>query len=98
MEDNFKHKGRRRILVSELRKKGINNQRVLEAIENIPRHLFIDPGLSEQAYLDKALPIKNDQTISQPFTVAFQTQLLSPLTGDKILEIKTNLVSLLLMV
>ena len=70
MEDNFKHKGRRRILVSELRKKGINNQRVLEAIENIPRHLFIDPGLSEQAYLDKALPIKNDQTISQPFTLS----------------------------
>ena len=90
MEDNFKHKGRRRILASELRKKGINNQRVLEAIENIPRHLFIDPGLSEQAYLDKALPIKNDQTISQPFTVAFQTQLLSPLTGDKILEIGTG--------
>ena len=90
MEDNFKHKGRRRILVSELRKKGISNHKVLKAIENIPRHLFIDPGLSEQAYLDKALPIKNDQTISQPFTVAFQTQLLSPLTGEKILEIGTG--------
>ena len=90
MEDNFKHKGRRRILVSELRKKGISNHKVLKAIENIPRHLFIDPGLSEQAYIDKALPIKNDQTISQPFTVAFQTQLLSPLTGEKILEIGTG--------
>ena len=90
MEDNFKHKGRRRILASELRKKGISNHKVLKAIENIPRHLFIDPGLSEQAYIDKALPIKNDQTISQPFTVAFQTQLLSPLTGDKILEIGTG--------
>ena len=90
MEDKFKHKGRRRILVSELRKKGISNHKVLKAIENIPRHLFIDPGLSEQAYIDKALPIKNDQTISQPFTVAFQTQLLSPLTGEKILEIGTG--------
>ena len=57
MEDNFKHKGRRRILVSELRKKGINNLRVLEAIENIPRHLFIDPGLSEQAYIDKMIKL-----------------------------------------
>tara|TARA_B100000035_G_scaffold304393_1_gene304072 strand:+ start:474 stop:1115 length:642 start_codon:yes stop_codon:yes gene_type:complete len=90
VEDNFKHKGRRRILASELRKKGISNHKVLKAIENIPRHLFIDPGLSEQAYIDKALPIKNDQTISQPFTVAFQTQLLSPLTGEKILEIGTG--------
>ena len=55
MEDNFKHKGRRRILVSELRKKGISNHKVLKAIENIPRHLFIDPGLSEQAYIDKMI-------------------------------------------
>ena len=90
MEDNFKHKGRRRILASELREKGIKDQRILSAIENIPRHLFIDPGLSEQAYIDKALPIENDQTISQPYTVAFQTQLLNPSTNDKILEIGTG--------
>ena len=90
MEDNFKHKGRRRILASELREKGIKDQRILSAIENIPRHLFIDPGLSEQAYIDKALPIENDQTISQPYTVAFQTQLLNPSTSDKILEIGTG--------
>ena len=90
MEDNYKHKGRRRILVSELKEKGIKDHRILKAIENIPRHLFIDPGLSEQAYIDKALPIENDQTISQPFTVAFQTQLLNPSERDKILEIGTG--------
>ena len=90
MEDNFKHKGRRRILASELREKGIKDQRILSAIENIPRHLFIDPGLSEQAYIDKALPIENDQTISQPYTVAFQTQLLNPSASEKILEIGTG--------
>ena len=90
MEDNYKHKGRRRILVSELKEKGIKDHRILKAIENIPRHLFIDPGLSEQAYIDKALPIENDQTISQPYTVAFQTQLLDPSERDKILEIGTG--------
>ena len=90
MEDNYKHKGRRRILVSDLKEKGIKDHRILRAIENIPRHLFIDPGLSEQAYIDKALPIENDQTISQPYTVAFQTQLLDPSERDKILEIGTG--------
>ena len=57
MEDKFKFKGRRRILALELKKKGIINDKILDSIKNIPRHLFIDPGLSEQAYLDKALPI-----------------------------------------
>jgi protein-L-isoaspartate(D-aspartate) O-methyltransferase len=90
MKDNFKHQGRRKNLVKELKLKGIINNRVLEAIEKIPRHLFIDPGLSEQAYLDKALPIANNQTISQPFTVAFQTQLLDPKKDEKILEIGTG--------
>ena len=90
MEDNFKHKGRRRILASELREKGIKDHRILSAIENIPRHLFIDPGLSEQAYIDKALPIENNQTISQPYTVAFQTQLLNPSASERILEIGTG--------
>ncbi len=90
VEDNFKFKGRRRILAQELNKKGINNSLILDSIKNIPRHLFIDPGLSEQAYLDKALPIESNQTISQPFTVALQTQLLDPKSGDKILEIGTG--------
>ena len=90
MEDNFKFQGRRRILAEELQKKGIVNPLVLDSIKNIPRHLFIDPGLSEQAYLDKALPIENDQTISQPFTVAYQTQLLDLKPGEKILEIGTG--------
>ena len=90
MEDNFKYKGRRRILALELKKKGIINDKILDSIKNIPRHLFIDPGLSEQAYLDKALPIENNQTISQPFTVAFQTQLLDLDEGSKVLEIGTG--------
>lgn len=90
MEDNFKFKGRRRILALELKKKGIINDKILDSIKNIPRHLFIDPGLSEQAYLDKALPIQNNQTISQPFTVAFQTQLLDLDEGSKVLEIGTG--------
>ena len=90
MEDNFKFKGRRRILALELKKKGIINDKILDSIKNIPRHLFIDPGLSEQAYLDKALPIENKQTISQPFTVAYQTQLLDLDEGSKVLEIGTG--------
>ena len=90
MEDNFKFQGRRRILASELKKKGIVNKQIIKSIESIPRHLFIDPGLSEQAYVDKALPIQSNQTISQPYTVAFQTQLLNPFSGEKILEIGTG--------
>ena len=90
VEDNFKFKGRRRILALELKKKGIINDKILDSIKNIPRHLFIDPGLSEQAYLDKALPIENNQTISQPFTLAFQTQLLDLVEGSKVLEIGTG--------
>ena len=90
MEDNFKFQGRRKILAEELQKKGIVNPLIIDSIKNVPRHLFIDPGLAEQAYLDKALPIENNQTISQPFTVAFQTQLLEPNLGDKILEVGTG--------
>ena len=90
VEDNFKFKGRRRILALELEKKGIINPMILDSIKDTPRHLFIDPGLSEQAYLDKALPIENNQTISQPYTVAFQTQLLNPMSGDRVLEIGTG--------
>ena len=90
VEDNFKFQGRRKLLVSELKKKGIVNKKIIKSIESIPRHLFIDPGLSEQAYIDKALPIESNQTISQPYTVAFQTQLLNPVSGEKILEIGTG--------
>ena len=90
VEDNFKFQGRRKILAEELQKKGIVNPLIIDSIKNVPRHLFIDPGLAEQAYLDKALPIENNQTISQPFTVAFQTQLLEPKLGDKILEVGTG--------
>jgi len=90
VEDNFKFQGRRKILAEELQKKGIVNPLIVDSIKNVPRHLFIDPGLAEQAYLDKALPIENNQTISQPFTVAFQTQLLDPKLGEKILEVGTG--------
>lgn len=90
VEDNFKFQGRRKILAEELQKKGILNPLIIDSIKNVPRHLFIDPGLAEQAYLDKALPIENNQTISQPFTVAFQTQLLEPKLGEKILEVGTG--------
>ena len=90
VEDNFKFQGRRKNLAEELQKKGIVNPLIIDSIKNVPRHLFIDPGLAEQAYLDKALPIENNQTISQPFTVAFQTQLLDPKLGDKILEVGTG--------
>ena len=90
VEANFKFQGRRKILAEELQKKGIVNPLIIDSIKNVPRHLFIDPGLAEQAYLDKALPIENNQTISQPFTVAFQTQLLDPKLGDKILEVGTG--------
>ena len=90
MEDNFKFQGRRKNLAEELQKKGIVNPLIIDSIKNVPRHLFIDPGLAEQAYLDKALPIENNQTISQPFTVAFQTQLLDPKLGEKILEVGTG--------
>ena len=90
VEDNFKFQGRRRLLAWELKKKGIVNKQIIKSIESIPRHLFIDPGLSEQAYIDKALPIESNQTISQPYTVAFQTQLLNPVSSEKILEIRTG--------
>lgn len=77
-------------LAGELKKKGIRDQRVLAAIENVPRHLFIDEKLSEYAYLDRPLPIEKGQTISQPYTVAYQTQLLELKPGEKVLEIGTG--------
>ena len=90
MKDTFKHKGLRQQLVNVLIAKGIKNEAVLNAIGNIPRHLFMDSGFLDHAYQDKAFPIGADQTISQPYTVAFQTELLQVKQGDKILEIGTG--------
>ncbi len=89
-EDNYLHKGLRRQLIQILIKKGINNEKVLAAIENIPRHFFLDPAFERIAYEDRAFPIAANQTISQPFTVAFQTQLLELKKFDKVLEIGTG--------
>ena len=90
MNDTFKHKGLRQKLVKVLIDKGIKYEAVLNAIGRIPRHLFMDSGFLDHAYQDKAFPIAADQTISQPYTVAFQTELLQVKTGDKILEIGTG--------
>jgi len=90
MQDNFRHKGLRKQLVTILKEKGINDSLVLAAIEKIPRHLFLDTAFVEFAYNDVAFPIGAGQTISQPYTVAFQTQLLEIKKNDKILEIGTG--------
>jgi protein-L-isoaspartate(D-aspartate) O-methyltransferase len=90
LEDTYLHKGKRKALVAELRKKGIQNERVLEAINTLPRHFFFDTALISHAYEDKAFPIGEGQTISQPYTVAFQSQLLEIVPGDKVLEIGTG--------
>ncbi|MBC5773424.1 protein-L-isoaspartate(D-aspartate) O-methyltransferase [Pontibacter sp. KCTC 32443] len=88
--DLYKHKGMRRGLVQQLRQKGIRDERVLAAIETVPRHFFFDKAFVEQAYQDKAFPIGEGQTISQPYTVAFQTELLRLKPTDKVLEIGTG--------
>lgn len=80
----------RKVLVATLKKKGITNENVLKAIGKIPRHLFMDSGFINHAYVDKAFPIAADQTISQPYTVARQSELLDLKRGDKILEIGTG--------
>lgn len=90
MKDTFKHQGLRQKLVATLIAKGIKDKRVLEAIGKIPRHLFMDSGFLDHAYQDKAFPIAADQTISQPYTVAFQTELMQVQPGDKVLEIGTG--------
>jgi protein-L-isoaspartate(D-aspartate) O-methyltransferase len=90
MNDTIKHKGLRRQLIQLLRDKGIQSETVLKAMELIPRHLFMDPSLVNFAYEDQAYPIAADQTISQPFTVAFQTELLDVQHGHKVLEIGTG--------
>jgi protein-L-isoaspartate(D-aspartate) O-methyltransferase len=90
MEDNYKHKGLRKLLVETIRGKGIKDERVLAAIEKIPRHYFMDTAFVSFAYDDKAFPIGSGQTISQPYTVAFQTEMLQIKRGDKVLEIGTG--------
>ncbi len=90
MKDTTKHQGLRNQLTTILEQKGIKNKMVLKAINTIPRHLFLDSGFQDYAYQDKAFPIGAGQTISQPYTVAFQTELLDLKKGDKILEIGTG--------
>ena len=90
MEDSFLHKGLRKKLVEGIRRKGIRNEAVLEAIGRVPRHLFMDSSFVHFAYKDQAFPIAANQTISQPYTVAFQTELLDVKPNDKILEIGTG--------
>ncbi|OIR12788.1 protein-L-isoaspartate O-methyltransferase [mine drainage metagenome] len=89
-EDSYQHKGLRRQLVNLLKEKGITDENVLNAINTIPRHFFLDSAFDKRAYEDKAFPIGEGQTISQPYTVAYQTQLLQIKKGDKVLEIGTG--------
>ena len=90
MKDTHKHQGLRNQLVKTIIKKGISDKNVLNAIANVPRHLFMDSGFVDFAYQDKAFPIAAEQTISQPYTVAFQTELLKVKSNDQILEIGTG--------
>jgi protein-L-isoaspartate(D-aspartate) O-methyltransferase len=90
LKDTYKHKGLRQQLVNTIKEKGIKDKNVLNAIGKIPRHLFMDSGFIDHAYQDKPFPIAADQTISQPYTVAFQTELIQVKKGDKILEIGTG--------
>lgn len=89
-EDNYKQKGLRRQLVDNIRQKGITDENVLAAINNIPRHYFLDTAFEGIAYEDRAFPIGEGQTISQPYTVAYQSQLLEVKPFEKILEIGTG--------
>jgi len=90
LKDTFKQQGKRKQLVEKLKDKGIKDESVLNAINRIPRHLFMESSFEDFAYQDKAFPIAEGQTISQPFTVAFQTELMQVEKGDKVLEIGTG--------
>ncbi len=90
MKDTLKHQGLRRKLASLLETKGIKDSKVLDAIRTVPRHLFLDSGFEDHAYQDKPFPIGVGQTISQPYTVAFQTELLGVKPNDTVLEIGTG--------
>jgi protein-L-isoaspartate(D-aspartate) O-methyltransferase len=89
-DDSYRHKGLRKKLIDLLKTKGITDENVLNAMNNIPRHFFLDSAFDEIAYEDKAFPISEGQTISQPYTVAYQTQLLQVKPFDKVLEIGTG--------
>ncbi|MBC7899778.1 MAG: protein-L-isoaspartate(D-aspartate) O-methyltransferase, partial [Saprospiraceae bacterium] len=89
-EDTYRHKGLRKKLTEGIRKKGIIDERILDAINKIPRHFFLDSAFDDVAYEDRAFPIGEGQTISQPYTVAYQTQLLQVKPYEKILEIGTG--------
>ena len=90
MKDTHKHQGLRNQLANVLEAKGITDKKVLAAVRKIPRHLFIDSSFEAHAYQDKAFPIAAEQTISQPYTVAFQSQTLEVHAGEKVLEIGTG--------
>ncbi|MBN2480518.1 MAG: protein-L-isoaspartate(D-aspartate) O-methyltransferase [Bacteroidales bacterium] len=90
VEDGYRHKGLRKKLIDEIRQKGITDERVLSAMNMVPRHAFMDSGFINFAYKDQAFPIGSGQTISQPYTVAFQTQLLSVDPLNRVLEIGTG--------
>ena len=89
-EDTYQHKGLRKNLVELLKQKGITDHKVLDAVNSIPRHYFLDSAFDKIAYEDRAFPIDEGQTISQPYTVAYQSQLLQPKRTDKVLEIGTG--------
>lgn len=89
-EDSYRHKGLRKKLIDIIKGKGITDEKVLEAMDRIPRHFFLDSAFDEVAYEDKAFPIAEQQTISQPYTVAYQSQLLEVKPFDKVLEIGTG--------
>src|SRR6201985_2273630 len=89
-EDTYRHKGLRKQLVDTIRQKGITDDRVLEAIGHLPRHFFMDSAFDKIAYEDRAFPIGEGQTISQPYTVAYQSQLLEIKPFEKVLEIGTG--------
>jgi protein-L-isoaspartate(D-aspartate) O-methyltransferase len=90
LSDTYRHKGLRKQLVELIRSKGITDERVLQAILEIPRHYFIDSAFDQKAYEDRAFPIAEGQTISQPYTVAYQTQLLEVNPYEKVLEVGTG--------
>jgi len=90
LKDTYRHKGLRKKLIKQIRKKGIHDERVLAAMNALPRHFFLEKAFDDWAYEDKPFPIGNDQTISQPYTVAFQTSLLEVQKREKVLEIGTG--------
>jgi protein-L-isoaspartate(D-aspartate) O-methyltransferase len=90
VQDTYRHKGLRRQLIEELRQKGIKDERILDAMMQLPRHFFLETAFEEWAYVDKAFPIGNEQTISQPFTVAYMTGLLALEPRHKVMEIGTG--------